>query len=227
MGFKSFLLSRDILGHPLSINYKGQAKFNTLLGAFLSIGIQVLVLIQLIQLTIDMVQMNDPIILSYSRPLYEEEVNDFGQINMSEYRLDFGVYITSSYDRAKPIKIPRGIGRMVNVVTKTGQPIYSAKISPGVNCTDLFSYVNMDLTEKSINAKRGGHCFDPDDMIISGVSTFGDQTFSTIYFLPCFQDDLVTDKGTCYDNKKLEDWRLENEPYVQILTSFSFIDFES
>ena len=63
-----------------------------------------------------MVQMNDPIILSYSRPLYEEEVDDFGQINMSEYRLDFGVYITSFSNREEPIEIPEGIGRVVNKV---------------------------------------------------------------------------------------------------------------
>ena len=181
MSFTSLLLSRDMLGHPLSINYKGSATFKTILGAILSIGIQVLVLIQLIQLTIDMVQMNDPIILSYSRPLYEEEVNDFGQINMNEYRLDFGVYVVRGDNRAEPIEIPEGIGRIVNVQTVVG-----SKIDDGIdfisyaNCTDLFTYVNMNLTDKSVNAKQGGYCLDPDQMTVAGVSTFGDQTKATI-----------------------------------------------
>ena len=39
MGFKDFLLSRDMLGHPISINYKGEGTHNTKLGAFVSIGI--------------------------------------------------------------------------------------------------------------------------------------------------------------------------------------------
>ena len=39
MGFTSFLLERDMLGHDLSINYKGKSAYNTKLGAFLSIGI--------------------------------------------------------------------------------------------------------------------------------------------------------------------------------------------
>lgn len=48
MGLTSLLLSRDMLGHNISINYKGESTYNTKFGAFLSIGIQVLVLIQLI-----------------------------------------------------------------------------------------------------------------------------------------------------------------------------------
>lgn len=34
----ALLLARDQLGHDMSINYKGEAKFNTKLGGFLSLG---------------------------------------------------------------------------------------------------------------------------------------------------------------------------------------------
>ena len=78
MGFMSLFLSRDMLGHPLTINYKGDGNFNTKLGAFLSISIQVMVLYILVSLTIDMIEMNDPSILSYKRPLYEEEAEELG-----------------------------------------------------------------------------------------------------------------------------------------------------
>ena len=117
MGFMSLFLSRDMLGHPLTINYKGDTNFNTKLGAFLSIGIQVMVLYILIDLTIDMIQMNDPSILSYKRPLYEEEVDEFGEINLEEYRFNFGVYFTSG---PNPIDVPAEIGRVVSVIYTEG-----------------------------------------------------------------------------------------------------------
>ena len=43
--FARFLLDRDRLGHPFSLNYKGRSTHNTWLGAVFSIGINVLVLI--------------------------------------------------------------------------------------------------------------------------------------------------------------------------------------
>ena len=55
MGLMNFFLSRDLLGHQISVNYKGEGTFNTKLGAFLSLGILVLVLIQLVQISIDMI----------------------------------------------------------------------------------------------------------------------------------------------------------------------------
>ena len=38
--------------------------------------------------------MNNPNILSYKRPLYEAESDELGQINLEEYRFNFGVYFT-------------------------------------------------------------------------------------------------------------------------------------
>ena len=50
-----------------------------------------------------MILMKDPIILSYSRPLYEEEVDELDQINLDEFRMNFGVFITTSEDRDQPL----------------------------------------------------------------------------------------------------------------------------
>ena len=46
-----------------------------------------------------MVEMSDPTILAFDRPLYEEEVAEFDQINLDEFRMNFGVFITTSADR--------------------------------------------------------------------------------------------------------------------------------
>ena len=110
----SFLLSRDMLGHKIQINYKGNATFNTKLGALMSIFIQVLVLFQLIQLTIDMVQMNDPTILSYNRPLYIEEIDDLEKINFYDYKFNLGVYFTKKDERStEATELPADMGRIV------------------------------------------------------------------------------------------------------------------
>ena len=58
--FAKFLLGRDRLGHPFSLNYCGSDTHKTWLGSILSIGIIVLVLIVLAQKSIEMVYMTDP-----------------------------------------------------------------------------------------------------------------------------------------------------------------------
>ena len=69
-------------------------------------GIQILVLAQLIQKTLDLVQMNEPSIQSYTRPLYEAEVNEQGDVNLYEERFNFGVYFTAKGDTLTSIEIP-------------------------------------------------------------------------------------------------------------------------
>ena len=80
----SFLMSRDVLGHPLSVNYKGSDTFQTKLGAFISISVQALVLTQLILKLLDLIEMNDPSILAYERPIYQDELDDLGVVNLKE-----------------------------------------------------------------------------------------------------------------------------------------------
>ena len=80
----SFLMSRDVLGHPLSVNYKGSDTFQTKLGAFISICVKALVLTQLILKLLDTVNMSDPSILAYERPIYQDELDDLGVVNLKE-----------------------------------------------------------------------------------------------------------------------------------------------
>ena len=84
MGFLKFILARDVLGHPITINYKGEDTYKTKIGAFLSIGVQVMVLIFLAMKVIALIEMSDPNILIQDRPIYKEEVNDFGDISLDD-----------------------------------------------------------------------------------------------------------------------------------------------
>ena len=87
--FKEFFLGRDILGHSISINYRGNTSYNTYLGALLTIGVQMLVLVQLVQKSIDLYSMEDPNVTIMSRPIYEEESNQL--YNFKDHRFDVGV----------------------------------------------------------------------------------------------------------------------------------------
>ena len=88
----SILMSRDRLGHPISVNYKGEDTHKTKIGAFLSIGIQVMVVIFMIQRIIALVEMTDPTIVNQTRPIYEEEAEEFGQLELEDYHFNFGVF---------------------------------------------------------------------------------------------------------------------------------------
>ena len=106
-----FCLSRDILGHPISVKYNSEYTYNTKIGAFLSIVIQVIVLVQLGQRTIELIGMDDPAVSNQSRPLYREEVEAFGEMVHSEYRFNFGVYFKNI--DGEFLEIPEGVGRII------------------------------------------------------------------------------------------------------------------
>ena len=58
--FTRFILARDMLGHSMSINYKGEGSFNTKLGGFISLAIQTMVVTYLIMRTTELITMSDP-----------------------------------------------------------------------------------------------------------------------------------------------------------------------
>lgn len=73
--FIDLILSRDVFGHPLSVNYKGSDIFQTKIGAFFSIVTQLMTLGILVIKSIELVNMSDPSLQLYRRPIYEETVD--------------------------------------------------------------------------------------------------------------------------------------------------------
>ena len=115
MGFTKFLLQRDFLGHVHHINYKGKEKFNTKLGAVVSMAIYCVVLVYLVERFTSFSAMSDPNITQYTRPLYESEVEDYDLINLDEYRFNLGIYFFTRVGEEKvPLSIPESVGRIVS-----------------------------------------------------------------------------------------------------------------
>ena len=178
MGFVKFLRSRDFLGHPHTINFKGEPTFTTKLGATFSIAIQIFVLIYLAEKCVSFIQMSDPSILQYSRPIYQEEDQEFGAINLDEYRFNFGlVFLEDFTDEA--VALPEGLGRVqtknYTTITLDKNEDGNAVVSSTVNCTDLFQWKNMRVTNATRKALDSGYCLDPQIGSIEGVSTYRSQ----------------------------------------------------
>ena len=142
--------------------------------------------------------MNEPQIQSYTRPLYEEEVNEHGEINLHEQRYNFGVYFTDGGNKgkAKPFEIPKEVGRVVSGISKPKEALQDV-IIPHVNCTDIFTWANLNLVRKE-DALANAYCFDPNEALVVGVSTFGSRQKAVMYFQPCMTDPDVSDpESTC------------------------------
>ena len=114
MGLLSILLSRDELGHPIMLNYKGDENYPTKLGALLSIAVKVMMLIFLVQKTISVLDMTDPSIDYYERPLYTEEIDELADTNFSDNNFNAGIFF---YNRGSDkVEIPETLGTFVVIM---------------------------------------------------------------------------------------------------------------
>ena len=76
--FRQFLLSRDSFGYAYSLKYQGGDKYNTYVGAIISISISVLVLVFLTQRVTSLINMSEPKTEFHERILYKDELSTFG-----------------------------------------------------------------------------------------------------------------------------------------------------
>ena len=77
-----------------------------------------LVLVQLVQKTTDLVAMNNPNTSSYTRPIYVAEVKEMGEISFQDQNFNFGINLISRHlqsNRETPISLPENIGRFVSL----------------------------------------------------------------------------------------------------------------
>ena len=108
---------------------------------------------QLVTKMTDLVLMNDPDIVVLERPIYEEESDDFGMVNLREKRFDFGIVITDK--TSNKLSIPTEIGRVV-------AHNYDFGDHDTVQCKELFPYVNLHITPPIKKLLEfNSYCLDP------------------------------------------------------------------
>ena len=111
MGFRDFLLARDDLGVPFSVTYKGNDTFPTIIGSLCTLGVKALVISQCIMLFISMIDMQEPMIRSYERPVYREEEGAERVVNANDEFCNVGIMFKSH--RQSRILIPESVGRFM------------------------------------------------------------------------------------------------------------------
>ena len=97
-GLFHLLLSTDRLGSAFSLTFKGSTTHNTWCGMVLSLAISILVLIILGEKTLDLKFMRDPTVQVNTRPILRKEVEDAGDMLLSDYQMHIGfVILTFDY----------------------------------------------------------------------------------------------------------------------------------
>ena len=64
-----FLRNRDSFGHAVQLIYKGNKTYNSIFGGIITLMIQTLTLIMVIQAVTELASMEDPLIINYPKPL--------------------------------------------------------------------------------------------------------------------------------------------------------------
>lgn len=104
----------DKFGSPINVNYKGQETYNTVLGGLCTLTVYVLSCVLILQASQEIIEMNDPIITDFSRPLPVSERENLVPINFDDYGLIFGLSsLYFSKERPFGAPVPPSVGSWV------------------------------------------------------------------------------------------------------------------
>ena len=86
----------------------------------------------------------------------------------------------------------------------------------------------MEKTSKSTLAQTDAYCLNQTESLVQGVATFGNQKKTEVHFESCWSDPGVADpESTCLSNDEVQSWLDEASPVLNLIKSFSFIDYDS
>ena len=105
----------DIFGENFLITYKKKETYQTKLGGVCSLLVKTLTLVMLVVLLKSMFLMEDPEIVSFSRPLKTSEKDDLGNLNFQDEGVIFGMMTSIN---GKPSDIPPAVG---TIIAKNGR----------------------------------------------------------------------------------------------------------
>ena len=90
--FTSLLRNRDAYGHPISVFYKGDDAYQTLLGGVMTLTAQILTFVLLTQAIQEMIQMEQPTINSYETVTDVDARLERGAVNLKEKGFVIAIY---------------------------------------------------------------------------------------------------------------------------------------
>lgn len=100
--------------------------------------------------------MTNPDINSFSRSMYQEEIDSFATFNLNENFFDFGIHFVDGDDQ--PLVIPTEVGIVqYELMTETVNGD-SFEAFESVNCTTIFDDRLTDANERTTLATSTGYC---------------------------------------------------------------------
>ena len=171
ISFREFFLGRDRLGHPFSLNYRGSETHQTWLGAALSMIINILVLVILAQKIDELINMTDPEVQVFTRPIFQDEVEEAGETIFSSHKMNFGLAFKRG-DVGSEIYEP--VTEFIESIGINNDLENTRESVPFVSCEGQFSGVD-GLTEDQQKLIEVGSCIDADKALLKGTKTFNDE----------------------------------------------------
>lgn len=176
-----------------------------------------------------MIDMTDPSIQSYERPMLQEEVQDYGILQFSEYNWVAGVALFSG-SLKEMIAIPEDIGRFYTkheYRQKDQSP--SDEVTPTVPCKEAFAEFYESFTQDEEDFLQFGQCMDPSTAKTGGNDAFKVALLPILKFENC-ADRKASDQSTdlkCRDKDAIKEWLFKKKPTLQLVYSFNFVNFAS
>ena len=112
----SLLRSLDEFGHPMSLTYKGDFTYQTLIGGVLSIIMQVLVAIMIINAVIEVYNVDEPTITSFERFISLEDRIELGAFRFDDYDYVMAFRVEIEIDGETIYELPQEVGHFTSNV---------------------------------------------------------------------------------------------------------------
>ena len=158
--------------------------------------------------------------------IYEEELDEYGDIKFSDYQFNVGVLIKSTVGKKTEIlELPESLGRFVTQVEEHG--VSGASVSyPSVNCSDAF---DLDIEPKGMTekVKPYGLCADSNNTVIKGSTLHGVKKIAYFLFEAC-NERTDSHNITCMNVTESQNFlRLDDRKItVELVFQYNFLDFQ-
>ena len=118
--------------------------------------------------------MTDPSIQSFTRPVYAEEMEEYGIMKFSDYHFSVGVHVEYTNKGEKgTLVLPEEFGRFVtevkNLTTQADGTYLPSDFYPAVNCSDAFTLDTTPNHKTSKSIIPDGLCVDRNNTIVEGT----------------------------------------------------------
>ena len=118
-----------------------------------------------------MIDMTDPSIQSFERPMLDEDIADIGDAgiaNFNEYYFNYGV-VLKSRKTGEYLALPESLGRFRSRYHLTDVKPPEIVDGPALNCSEVFSHLYEDQKPDVQSAINLGQCADPEAASTAGM----------------------------------------------------------